>query len=309
MNRYKFIDEKGEHLHTLDDKPLLGTTTILKVISKELTWWASGMAVGEMGWKNPKRNDDGTYIKDKAELVKRKEHCILNARGKLSQIIGMNDKEYFGLLETAYKAHNTKKEARAEEGTDLHKLANEWIIWKMSGKSFIEVNEINHFDKLQPFIQWCEKNVKRFLFSEIHCYSESLWVGGGTDFGYEDWDNKYVLADIKSRDKDYFSDHVQCGGYDIQLKENGGFDKNGNKVFNHHEMMSDFNRHAIFTLGDNFKEPVFSIPSKNIEAFKCALGLYKLREGFEDINIVEIPTKKEFKEIIDKAEEMGEKFI
>ena len=277
MNRYKFTEEP--HAHWLDEKPLLGTTTVLSIISKELTWWASGMCAGTMGWLNSKKAD--------------KNERLISAGAKLTDIKLMNVGQYLDLLDTAYKAHNVKKESRAAEGTDLHALAEEWIKNKMDGDNGEGANEellaYVPNEKLRPFITYCERNVKRFLFSEIHCYSERLWVGGKTDFGYEDMDGNYVLADIKSRDKDYFSDHVQCGAYDILLSQNGGFDADGNKTF---EMMKgtlvsgkivqmDFDKHAIFTLGEKFKEPVFSNPQKNRDAFEFALGLYKLRQDYE----------------------------
>jgi len=40
---YKFIDANKEHLHTLDDKPLIGTTTLLKEVHPPmLSWYGSG---------------------------------------------------------------------------------------------------------------------------------------------------------------------------------------------------------------------------------------------------------------------------
>ena len=45
MNRYRYIDENKAHLHLLDEKPLLGTTTCLGILDKPLTWWAAGQAL------------------------------------------------------------------------------------------------------------------------------------------------------------------------------------------------------------------------------------------------------------------------
>lgn len=262
MNRYKFIDENKEHLHTLDGKPLIGTTTALSIISKELTWWASGMACAEFGWLNPKKN--------------KSEDCEHEAIKGQQKIKAMAESEYIYFLNKAYRAHNDFKEKRAGEGTDLHDLAEQLIKWKMEGLEPLLIDP-----RLKSFFEWTEKNVKRFLFSEIHCYSERLWVGGKTDFGYEDMEGNYVLADIKSRDKDYFSDHVQCGGYDIQLQTSNGLDKDGNLIWKE-ETDKWFKHHAIFTLGDKFKEPVFSDPEDNRNAFECALGLYKLKQAYEE---------------------------
>ena len=43
--RYRFIDENGKHLHTLDGIPLIGTSTAVQVLGKGgLTWWAAELA-------------------------------------------------------------------------------------------------------------------------------------------------------------------------------------------------------------------------------------------------------------------------
>jgi len=85
--------------------------------------------------------------------------------------------------------------------------------------------------KIMPFINWTRKNVKRFLWSETHCYSKELWLGGISDCGFEDMDGKIAVLDFKSSKDVYISQFWQCIGYAIQLEENGGFDKNGKNIF------------------------------------------------------------------------------
>ena len=48
--KYQFNEK--EHIHTLDDKPLMGTSTVVGIIAKPLTYWASGLAVGKLGCEN-----------------------------------------------------------------------------------------------------------------------------------------------------------------------------------------------------------------------------------------------------------------
>ncbi len=85
--KYKYYDEKGEHLHTLDDRPLIGTSTALKVLAKPLTWWASGLACAELGWLNSKTNPDNIRLE--------------KADDKLKEISVMGAKEYLALLDKA----------------------------------------------------------------------------------------------------------------------------------------------------------------------------------------------------------------
>jgi len=48
-NRYRYIDTNKEHLHTLDDRPLYGTSTVCGIIGKDgaLAWWAAELAAVE----------------------------------------------------------------------------------------------------------------------------------------------------------------------------------------------------------------------------------------------------------------------
>lgn len=273
MNRYRF--SKDPHAHYLDDKPLLGTTSITGVINKELSFWAAGMAVGELGWMNPKRYEDGSYInkKDKEKLQDRMNECLVKAGAKLTEIKMMDIKDYFNLLAVAYKAHDQKKKSRAVEGTDLHDSAEEWIKSQITGIPMLLPDP-----KLAPFIEWAKTNVKRFLFSEVCCFSEKLWVGGKTDWGYESMEGRNVLSDLKSRPKVYFSDFAQLGGYGLQILENGVFDDEGRLLFKPME----FDDYAIFPLTDKFTEPVIrSDTFRWRRTFEYAAGLYKSKNDYE----------------------------
>ena len=65
--KYRF--EKEQHIHLLDERPLIGTTTALSVLNKPLTWWASGLAVEALGWYNTKQKKDENEIGYKARLL------------------------------------------------------------------------------------------------------------------------------------------------------------------------------------------------------------------------------------------------
>lgn len=281
-NRYRF--DEVAHVHSLDNKPLIGTTTALGIIGKELSWWSSGMACKEMGWLPKNRDENNQEINryDKAGLEERQLQRITAAGVKLTDIKLMTIKQYLTLLDTAYRAHHEHKEARAVEGTDVHKLVEDYIHFKMNGGEVVADDELFPYvppESIQPFVRWCDKNVKRFLFSEIHCYSERLWVGGKTDFGYESIQGDYVLADVKSREKWYFSDMAQCGGYALQIIENGGLDKNGKDIF---RLDKPFTAHAMFPITEKFKEPFISAHCQdNEDAFENAVNLYKAKQRFE----------------------------
>src|SRR3990167_1487991 len=215
-DRYKF--ENGRHIHTLNDQPLCGTSTIVSILDKPgLQWWSSGLACAKFGRLDPKKNS--------------KADCLKSAEESLARIKGMSLVDYQALLSEAYKAHNERKKEAAGTGVNMHSSLETYIKGCMV-KDFNGTN-IGFFvghELIKPFMDWSEKNVKRFLFSELYCYSQSLWVGGIADFGYEDMEGNYVLGDFKSSEAAYFGHWLQMGGYDLQITENGGFTESGEKV-------------------------------------------------------------------------------
>lgn len=259
MNRYSFDSKK--HIHFLDGSPLVGTTTALSIMDKPgLTWWASGMACAEFGWLNPRKN---TW-----------QLCFEAAQGVLDKIKVLPLPEYLDFLNKAYRAHNTKKEKAADDGTNLHAEVERYI------KGILAAETVSVPESLASFHAWCTENVERFLVSEVHCYSERLWCGGIVDFAYIDKKGNVVLADVKSSPKAYFSHFAQMGAYDIQLFENGGFDAAGNKVF---ELPGAITAHAVFHFGEGFTAPTIDYNvGRNCSAFENALALYRASHDYEN---------------------------
>jgi len=252
--------DRVRHIHSYDGAPLIGTTTALEVLAKPLTWWASGMAVGELGWLNPKKNA--------------KNDCLIKAGESLTRIKLMTIGDYMGLLDQAYRAHNKKKDTAKDEGIDLHAQIESYIKSKMACGL-----ELIPDEKIKPFVEWCDKFVKRFLFSELCCYSKVLHVGGIADFGYEDMEGNFVLGDIKSAKEAYYSHWLQVGGYDLQISENGGFTENGERVFT---LKQPFAYHAIFCAGAGIGKPFFNRNLRTKQAFSFTVNLYREKMFFEE---------------------------
>lgn len=254
---YKFNEK--EHIHTLNGKAMYGTSTIVGVVSKPLTWWSSGMAVGKLGWTNSK-------------LVKKEERAII-AELKLNEIKNMTPDEYVKLLDDAYKAHSTKLKDSAKEGTDLHAELERFVKDHMNGK-------LNDYDsKILPFIEWTQNNVDKFLWSEAYCYSEKLFCGGISDCGVQLKTGEVGIIDFKSSKEAYFTQHVQIAGYDLEISENGVLDKYGNKVG---ELEKAVTFYGVFPFGESV--PKLHI-KKNVvelkEAFTSAVSLYKSQQNYE----------------------------
>lgn len=257
---YKFIDEGKQHLHTLNGKPLLGTSSVVGVINKPLAFWASGMACGVFGRLDPKKNTP--------------EDCFNRAGEVLEQIKGLDTESYQSLLEKAYKAHNEKKEISAEEGTDMHAELEKYVkdcIQTNNGVPIVLNGE--EPEKVSLFANWSIENVDEFIESEYHLYSETMWVGGISDCLAKMKDGNLAIIDFKSSKEAYESQFIQIGGYALQLEENGAYDKNGEKILDPIKATA----YIIIPFGAEKFEPQYRYNTEQLkECFVCATKIYKL---------------------------------
>jgi len=267
---YKFIDEKGEHLHLLNDKPLIGTTSVCGVIAKPLTWWASGLACAEFGWI--KKLD----TRKKPTEEEFKKNCIdreLSALKMLEKFSGMKPDEYVSLLDTAYAAHSKSLNKSADKGIDMHAELEKYILDCIAFEGLPMIYE-GSVPQVGIFSAWAIENVKMFLVAEGHCYSERLWVGGGFDCLAELIDGSIVVIDFKSSKEAYISQFIQCALYDIQISENGVFDKDGASVY---DLEHPIGAYIVFPFGAEKVEPCYNYDIESLKkGAEAAVVLYKL---------------------------------
>lgn len=259
MNRYNF--DEANHIHKLDGKPLIGTTTALNVLAKTLTWWASGLAVKEFGWTNSKEVDKETRL-NTAGIV-------------LNEVAQMTTEEYLSKLDKAYKAHSVKLDKSADAGTDMHKELEKYV------KVCIEINggvpmlvDTDH-EAVKIFSAWALENVKRFIVSEGHAYSEKLWVGGIMDLMYEDKEGRLVILDFKSAKEAYMSHFFQCAGNDLEASESGVLDKDGNVIYDLKGRAVEY--YGVFPFGAKNPKPEFYYDTtKARQGFENCVSLHKI---------------------------------
>lgn len=248
----------SEHLHTLYGKPLFGTSTVVGVIAKPLTWWASGLACEKFGWINKGNAKKGWTPK---------EERLAKAIGKLEEIKEMSGEDYLTLLDEAYKAHSVKLDTTADAGTNLHAELERFV------KNTMEGRMATYDDKVLPFIAWANENVEKFLWSEAHCYSKELWVGGISDCGALLKDGKTIIIDFKSSKESYQSQFIQIAGYDIQISENGLLDNQGRLKSN----IGKIDGYAIIPFGSHEFTVDYRWNTEELkDGFRSALTLYKL---------------------------------
>lgn len=243
--KYEFNDK--EHIHTLDGKPLSGTSSVVGVLAKPaLIQWAANMACD--------------YISHNSDNV---------LSGDLSHI-GFQVKNET-LAEARY-AHRNIKQNAAKTGTDLHAELERYVKHVMASNDF--TGPLDMDKKIIPFVEWAQANVKKFIWSEAHCYSERLWVGGISDAGAELKDGRLAVIDFKSSKEAYPGQFLQDAGYAIQIEENGLFSQDGN-----HSKVLDKKIDALIVVpfGAKIVEPVIK---NNVEDFKkgfeAAVVLYRL---------------------------------
>lgn len=260
--KYQFLQDKHVHQIFKDDKwlNLMGTSGIPGVLNKNgLTYWAAGLAVGKLGWVSKK---DGDKFLSKAQR-------IAVAQPVHEEIKNMTTESYLDLLDEGYTAHAKKLDSSATAGTDLHALAEEWIKGQIDGS-----NKEPH-PQIMPLVNWAKQHVDKWLWSEMHCYSETLWLGGISDAGYIDKQGRIAILDIKSSKDAYISQFIQCAGYDKQITENGGYTAQGKKVFDLEGKTIDY--YTIFPFG--MTNPTGQSRHNNEElkeAFDACVLLYKL---------------------------------
>lgn len=269
---YKFLNEKGEHRHELEGKPLIGTSTVLSVLSKDgLLWWALQKGLGTLGFVPPRRKENGRYIGIA------KETRLAAATDFLSANPDLDGEKWLSLLDTAYTAHTKERDASASKGTDRHAELERYVkhcLDNAEGRPVPTKDDRAKDDPVVIFADWATRNVKRFLFSESHCYSRDMWVGGIADCGYENNQGEYVVLDFKSSKEAYLPQFWQCAGYDLQLSENGAFDASGNLLW---KPEKPFSAYAVLPFGMPKPEVVLHHDTASAQsAFKAALLIYKL---------------------------------
>lgn len=267
---YKYIDEKGEHMHTLNGSPLIGTSSVASVLAKPLTWWASGLAVMQLGIPDSKVI---TKIKNKTASPEEVKATMVAVGIRLEQIKQMDAPAFYKVLDGAYRAHQTTLKDKAEEGTDLHAELEKFVKNTIALYGTDTVDKTEYEPRIQPFIDWSKKNVKKFLWSEVHCFSERMWTGGISDVGAELNDGKVIVIDFKSSKEAYLSQFWQCVGYAIQIEENGWFDKDGNQLG---VLEKPIDHVCVVPFGAVKVEPAFNFDMDGgKEAFLAELVLYK----------------------------------
>ena len=262
MDNYKFVDKKREHMHTLDGQPLIGTSTVVGVISKPLTWWAAETAAVEC-------LEAGIAIP-----TIREEYEQAVAGGDKKSAIDALQKKY-PIFKKARFAHFESKNDKADKGTDMHAELETYVKTCIAdgGLPFGPMPNLFKGKQVYEFAIWACDNVEKFLVSEGHCYSKELWVGGITDCMAEMINGQIAIIDFKSSRGAFDSQFIQIAGYDLEQAENGIFEVNGGIL----QEPVRISTYIVIPFGaKEFKVEKRYNTEEYKEAFKAANKLYKI---------------------------------
>lgn len=218
MKNFKF--DPVEHVYTLDDKPLRGTTTVLKVINKPmLIPWAVKTC--------------GDYIlqnwEDRVYTTKEKEEFVKEAK----------------------RQHTKKKEDAGVAGTDVHALIEEVIKEAIEKSQGMIVEECKHNGQVKLFWDWATQNSVKFLASEQQLYSETHWYAGTADFICEIGGKLYV-GDVKTSSGIYPEHFIQASAYAMGLVEMGLYEQFGGVIVVNVPKAGGISVRENYDVGGNF---------------------------------------------------------
>ena len=256
-NEYKYTDEKKAHLHTYLGQPLLGTSTVVGVLSKNLTWWSAELSAVEC-----------LEAGEKIPTI-REEYLEAKKKGK----IGIDElQKKYPIFKKARFAHYADKNDKAVKGTDMHEVMENYVLRCLDRNNGEPLAENTVDKKLENFINWSLLNVKKFMFSEKNVYSNRLWTGGILDLMFEDKNGKICIGDFKSSREVFDSQFIQIAGYDLQQSENGIFNADGYQLGKPQKVEAYY----VFPFGsDNFEVGVRYNTNEHKIAFESCCVLYK----------------------------------
>ena len=242
-NRLKFNPKL--HAYLLDDKPITGVTTILKVIAKPfLIPWAANMAVD--------------YI-EKHQVIG--HYNMATKTGSIEFDMGFTE-----LLKQAKSAHTQKRDKAGDIGKEAHKLCENWIKSKDGNVKKSKSPQVNKM--VRNFCEWANKNKVKFIASEKKVFSEKYWFCGTYDFLCE-IDKKIWLGDIKTGSGIYPDMFFQTAGYQICEEEmNPKLKIDGHIIVNIKKNGTLLEKRSISN-------------KDNKEAFLSALTLYRIMSKVE----------------------------
>lgn len=220
MNETFTFDDK-KHIYYLGDKKLTGVTSIIGVLAKpQLIGWAAKMAVEHI-------RTNAIWLPDLLKTIPPFKTTTIEAPDEIKEGWVINN----ALLEEAKSAHQKKKEAAGEHGTDTHALVEQYITFLLEHNSGSPDMSMGLPVDIEKFWKWAKENVDYFLFSERKMFDKELFIAGTADFAYVGKDGKRYMADFKTSSGIYGIDYwLQVAAYRMLAEKSGDVPYDGATV-------------------------------------------------------------------------------
>lgn len=266
-NPYKYIDEGRTHMHTLNDRPIVGGSTMKGIVGNKdnlFQWYADMAAVAGLAF--PTQD-----IKAEYETVQATKDWKLKAAAKKAL-----DLKYPNYAK-ARRAAVEHRDQKADEGTLRHGELQAYIAACIVAGNPLPANP-DASESIVRFANWSLENVAQFHFTEAHCYHDDVVgipVGGIADLGLTLKDGRRLVGDHKSSKEAYQDQFLQCATYDLLLAHSGGLDRDGNKLFD----WTPADGYVVFPFRSDPFTPEFRWNAEQFRSgVKATAELYKLIE-------------------------------
>ena len=267
------IPEKGfyfdpvKHKYYLDGKLMTGTTTCLGVLAKpaQIQWSANLSAAEAYSLAADMEPDKLSALRS----------AIAEAAikfGKINAQACYAIEAEFPEFKEARLAHNKKKEAAGQHGTDTHLLIESYInhcLLNGATPAQLEVEEI-----VQPFVDWSVANVKEFLFAERAMHDPDLFFAGTADFAYVGVDGRRYIGDFKTSSGIYGIDYwLQVAAYRHLAEKEGDALYDGMTVVRIGKDDGKFEAHSLYEY-ESYRD-----------VFLSCVRIYRMQQGHEGMTV------------------------
>ena len=264
---YRYIDEGKVHMHSYNNKPLIGTSSVVDIIAKTLHWWSAELSAVEC-------LEAGEHIP-----TIREEYLAIAKLPYAQKNVGIDAlQKKYPIFKKARYAHHEKKNETAGTGTDMHAELEEYVKdCLIANKVLAHKTSGEESKALTFFVDWSLANVKMFKWAEGHCYAKEAWVGGICDCGAEMNDGKIAIFDFKSAKEAYYGYFVQVAGYALEIEENGVLDREGRVILKLEKLIE-----ALYVVPFGAEDPTprvrYNVEDLKVD-FLAACRLYKGNEN------------------------------
>ena len=193
------IDEHHNYTRKSDGKWLAGVSSVAGIFPKDfLAPWAAKEAVKSLGY------EDEELAKETIEKIK-----------------SLSVKKFQELLHKAKTAYKDKSDTAKLDGTAGHEYLNQYVLAKIRGTELPKIPDEKLIRPINQFIEWADKNIKKWILSEARVCSIEQEFAGMLDGLAITTADKLAIIDFKFANQIGDDYHLQTAGYSIPFEKYG----------------------------------------------------------------------------------------